>query len=120
MSYNYTLYQYPIYDGAKDWIYEKPPKHFPFFFEVADLIWWQNVMITYWKFPFYVCIVYLSVVFGIQSYMRTRPGFQLKKTLIVWNFIMAAVNFFGFVRQFQELYPMLYKPDGFHRSLCVR
>lgn len=116
---NYTMYK-PVYEGAKDWIYENPPKHLPFFFEVADLIWWQNLMLDYWKFPFYVATVYLTLVFGIQAWMKDREPFELRKTLILWNLSMGILNLVGFVRQFQELYPILNKPGGFHRSLCNR
>lgn len=114
--YNYNA----TYDRAKDWIYENPPKHFPFFFEVADLVWWQNVMVDYWQFPFVVCVVYLTTVFGMEGWMRGRTPFKLKRFLVCWNVTMALLNLFGFVRQMQELVPILAKPDGFHRSLCIR
>jgi elongation of very long chain fatty acids protein 6 len=121
MQQNFSLYNYnPSYDGAKDWIYQKPPKHIPFFFETADLVWWQNVMIDHWGFPFYVCAIYLSVVFGIREFMKNREPFQLRGFLLYWNLTMAALNLFGFVRQLQELVPIIGKADGFHRSLCLR
>jgi len=123
VSRNFSLYDYNAslhYDRARDWIYENPPKYVPFFFEVADLVWWQNVMIDYWEFPFVVSIVYLTVIFGIQAFMRNRQPFKLREVLITWNLVMAFLNLFGFIRQYQELVSILGKPDGFHRSLCVR
>jgi hypothetical protein len=108
------------FDRAKDWIYENPPKYLPFFFEVADLVWWQDVMLQYWQFPFFVCFIYLSTVFGIQAAMKKREAFQVKRFLILWNFARAALYLFGFVRQMQELVPIVLGTGGFHRSLCIR
>lgn len=113
---SYTL----AYEGAKDWIYVQPPKHHPFFFELVDMVWWQNMMIEYYTFPFYVCAAYLSIVFGLQAYMKNREAYKLRGILIAWNLTMAAINLFGFVRQAPELYEILGKSDGVHRSLCVR
>jgi len=121
MEGNFTIYKYNVtYDRAKDWMYENPPKHLPLFFEVADLVWWQTLMVDHWTFPFQVCVFYLSTVFGLQKVMKRREPFRLRQLLVLWNVLLAAVNFFGFMRQLQELVPILGKPDGFHRSLCIR
>jgi len=106
--------------GAKDWVYVKPAKFSPFFFELIDLVWWQDVMITYWKVPFYVCVIYLFTIFGIRRFMHDRKPMELRSVLFFWNFTMALINAMGFFRQIQELIPILGKPHGIHNSLCVR
>ncbi|CAL8097183.1 unnamed protein product [Orchesella dallaii] len=115
-----TMNHTNLYEGAKDWVYVQPPKHYPFFFENVNMVWWQNMMIEYWKFPFVICAIYLSIVFGIQAFMKNREAYKLRRVLIIWNLTMAAINLMGFLRQAPELYEILNKPDGIHRSLCVR
>ncbi|CAG0883218.1 unnamed protein product, partial [Cyprideis torosa] len=48
----------------------------------------------YWWIGFPICAVYLALIFGGRSYMRHRPAYVLRRTLICWNSTIALFSIF--------------------------
>lgn len=42
-------------------------------------------------------VAYLAMVFFLQRWMKNRPAFQLKTTLVVWNWLLSAASAAGAV-----------------------
>lgn len=71
-----------------------------------------------WTNGFYVCAVYVALVFGIRRLMRDRVAFRLKGPLILWNVMLSTFSIVGFTRTAPELYRAL-SAYGLHHSVCV-
>lgn len=107
--------------GFKGWKYDDPPKQDPLWFEHVDEESWANFFYVYWSVPLYTGTVYLLCVFFLQSYMKSKKPFQLKKTLFLWNMGLGIFSMMGFLRTVPELYTIVTSgPDGFVRSICNR
>jgi len=78
----------------------------------------QGWMEANWTTSFYWVGAYLLFIFLGQQYMENRPRFELKKTLILWNGLLAAFSIFGSYRMVPEMLWILNRPNGFHHSVC--
>ena len=70
----------------------------------------------------YVSIYYIGaymvfIVLG-QHYMQSRPGFELRNTLALWNFFLAVFSIIGTMRTVPEMLFVL-RHFGLHHSCCV-
>ena len=70
----------------------------------------------------YVCMYYIGVymVFVVlgQHYMQSRPRFELRNTLALWNFFLAVFSIIGTMRTVPEMLFVL-RNFGLHHSCCV-
>lgn len=60
----------------------------------------------------------MILVFGGQYYMQSRPRFNLKGVLCVWNTLLAAFSLMGALRTAPELFYVL-KNYGIYHSICI-
>lgn len=71
-----------------------------------------------WMTCFYYIGAYMIVVFGGQLYMQTRPRFELRLPLFIWNVFLALFSVWGAYRSAPELLYVLGN-HGFHYSVCI-
>merc|ERR1711915_324339 len=62
--------------------------------------------------------VYLAFVFGVQSYMKDREPFNLRKSLAVWSFSLAVFSIIGALRIWTEFLQTLTQKGVYH-SICI-
>ncbi|XP_076299155.1 very long chain fatty acid elongase 6-like [Lasioglossum baleicum] len=77
-------------------------------------IWMTNN----WTNGFYYCGIYMILIFGGQHYMSTRPKFDLRGVLSLWNTLLATFSIIGFTRTAPELIHVL-RNYGFYHSICI-
>jgi len=75
-------------------------------------------MIKHWTKGFYYCAIYMVLIFGGQYYMQSRPRFQLRGVLSLWNTVLAIFSIIGACRTAPELIHVL-KNYGLYHSICV-
>jgi len=62
-------------------------------------------------------VIYIILTFGIKSYMRDRPGFQLRGPLFCWNVTLAVFSIIGSIRTIPDLVGAL-SNEGWTYSIC--
>lgn len=109
-------------EGEKSfiWPYAEPPLYEPFWLEKFDVVSCRDWMEKNWHWSVYICIAYVAIAGLGEQLMKTRPPFDLRYSLVVWNLCMALFSALGFIRCLPELLLVLKGPNGFHRSVCVR
>ncbi|XP_059475539.1 elongation of very long chain fatty acids protein 6 [Neocloeon triangulifer] len=75
-------------------------------------------MIENWKNGFYYVGIYMILIFGGQHYMQSRPRFQLRGVLVMWNTALACFSILGACRTLPELLHTL-KNHGVYHSVCI-
>lgn len=85
-------------------------------FEFRDKQAW---MMRNWTTCFYYIGAYMVVVFGGQHYMASRPAYQLRGLLVLWNFLLATFSLMGTCRTLPEMLHTLWN-YGFYHSVCLR
>jgi len=78
----------------------------------------NNYMKAHWSDSILYSIVYVSVVFGVQMFMKNRPRYDLRPCLTTWSGILAVFSIFGAVRTLPELITSV-RDYGFEYSICV-
>lgn len=71
-----------------------------------------------WIISFYYIGAYMLVIYGGQLYMQTRPRFELKIPLFIWNVFLALFSIWGAYRSAPELLYVL-NQFGFRYSVCI-
>lgn len=71
-----------------------------------------------WTVAFYYVGIYMAFIFFGQLYMQNRPRFELRRTLIVWNSLLAAFSIMGACRTLPEFIHVL-RNHGIYHSVCV-
>jgi len=71
-----------------------------------------------WTSAFYYIGVYMLFIYGGQLYMQSRPRFELRAPLFLWNVFLAVFSIWGTYRSLPELLYVLGN-YGFHYSVCV-
>ena len=97
----------------------KPSSLFAFSFEenfdsLAARKWMQHN----WTSAFWLSAVYLIFIFGGQKIMKTRPRFELRTPLVIWNLTLSVFSALGALRAIPEFIFIL-KTYGFYASVCV-
>lgn len=75
-------------------------------------------MMKNWTNSFYYCGLYMILIFGGQHYMASRPRFELRGILCLWNTLLATFSIIGFTRTAPELIHVL-RHHGLHHSICI-
>lgn len=84
-------------------------------FEHHDTRIW---MTKNWTNGFYFCGIYMILIFGGQHYMQSRPRFELRGVLSLWNTALAAFSIIGACRTAPEFFHVL-KNYGLYHSVCI-
>lgn len=74
-------------------------------------------MEQYWFSSIYISLVYLFVVFDTKRHLSSRPAFNTKRWLAVWNSLLFVFSTMGAARTFPELYYGLTE-KGFRHCIC--
>ena len=75
-------------------------------------------MMKNWTNGFYYCGLYMILIFGGQHYMASRPRFELRGILCLWNTLLASFSIIGFTRTAPELIHVL-RHHGLLHSICI-
>ena len=75
-------------------------------------------MAANWHTSFYWIGAYIGIIFLGQHWMRSRPRYELRGPLALWNFLLAAFSIMGTYRTIPETIYMLNQKNGFHNSVC--
>lgn len=73
----------------------------------------RNWTLSFWFSAAYMVIIYLG-----QKWMANRPPFELKKTLLAWNSILAVISLLIVIRVVPECACVLLY-SGFQHSVCT-
>lgn len=71
----------------------------------------------YWTIVYPVILLYLLFIYFAREWMKSRPKFTLRRTLITWNSILALFSLWGAARSLPELYSTLCE-KGIHGAIC--
>ncbi|GAB6032158.1 hypothetical protein CHUAL_010810 [Chamberlinius hualienensis] len=74
-------------------------------------------MLNNWTQCFVYIGLYLPLIFLGRDYMKSRPRFELKGPLIIWNFALTVFSIFGLIRLLPEFISAL-QNYGFYYSIC--
>ena len=70
-----------------------------------------------WQLSIVYAVIYLALVFGGQHVMRKREKFDLRRSLIAWNFVLALFSLMGAVRLWPDFFLTIYR-NGVVFSIC--
>lgn len=70
-----------------------------------------------WKLSITLALVYVTLVFLGQAFMRSRPRYELRLPLVIWNLFLAGFSILGTIRVWPDLLYSLSK-DGFLHTVC--
>nr|BCL51434.1 fatty acid synthase [Plautia stali] len=101
--------------------YDVPNRNYSYIFNFEEEFEHQDTrvwMTKNWTISFYICGLYMILIFGGQHYMQSRPRFNLKGVLCVWNSLLAAFSLMGAFRTAPELFHVL-KTYGVYHSICI-
>ncbi|KAK6620939.1 hypothetical protein RUM43_011238 [Polyplax serrata] len=75
-------------------------------------------MLENWTYGFYYVGVYMILIFGGQHYMQSRPKYNLRGVLSLWNTLLAGFSIMGACRTAPELLHTL-RNYGLYHSVCI-
>ncbi|XP_067136221.1 very long chain fatty acid elongase 6-like isoform X1 [Centruroides vittatus] len=75
--------------------------------------WMKN----YWQLSLYSVSVYMIFIFAGRAYMKSRPPFDLRRILTVWNIVLAVFSIMGTLRTMPEFLHVI-REFGLTFSVC--
>ncbi|XP_063982047.1 very long chain fatty acid elongase 6 [Diachasmimorpha longicaudata] len=75
-------------------------------------------MTNNWTNVFYYVGIYMVLIFGGQYWMASRPRYELRGLLTLWNSLLATFSIIGFARTAPELIHVL-RNHGLYHSVCI-
>jgi len=102
------------------WEFDDPQTFDSFSFERMDPFYWRSLLEDNWKLGYYVGLVYLITIFGLRRWMRSRPAFELKGPLFIWNLSLGIFSLVGLLRTGPELVMVLSRKNGLFNSICSK
>jgi len=84
-------------------------------FDVAESRRWMRAN---WHISLYLIGAYMLCIVAGKRYMQSRPRYELRNALVLWNFFLAAFSIIGATRTVPELMYVL-RNFGLHHSVCV-
>ena len=78
----------------------------------------RDWMTNNWTNGFYACGIYMILIFGGQYWMSSRPRYELRGVLSLWNTMLATFSIIGFTRTAPELIHVL-RNYGIYHSVCI-
>lgn len=93
--------------------------------EKFSLDYWRVWLGVNWTWSVYISVIYLTVIFLVQLWMKNKPPYALRNVLTGWNFLLAVFSFLGTIRTWPEMVYILGHNSegffrGFHLSVCQR
>jgi hypothetical protein len=89
--------------------------------ENFSLDYWRLWLGSNWKLSGWISLLYIIAIFAGQLAMKNRPPFALRKTLFLWNILLAVFSILGTLRTWPEMYYILTtQHSGLHQSVCSR
>lgn len=76
-----------------------------------------NFMRGHWHYSFYISLLYVTSIFGIQNFMRDRPKYNLRGPLMLWSLMLAAFSITGFLVTGLYHWPYVFM-HGWKRGVC--
>ncbi|XP_071857614.1 very long chain fatty acid elongase 6-like [Bombus fervidus] len=73
---------------------------------------------NHYPYCFCYCLLYIILISAGKCFMFSRPKFELRGMLALWNASLAVFSIFGFLRMGSELYHVL-RHYGFQHSICI-
>jgi len=110
-------------DGFIDyspWVGRITHDYKPFWFEVFDWKYWAERCNRNYYYPIYISAAYILIIFSLQTLMRNRKPFHLKRELALWNGALGVFSILGFVRLFPEFWTRFNRENGGYLTLCQR
>lgn len=89
-------------------------------FEQIDPFFWQDLAEQTRPLCVLLAAIYITTIFRLEKYMRTRPPYQLRTKLFLWNFTLGIFSIFGFVRMLPGFLDVMSQPGGFYSSICKK
>ncbi|CAG7732587.1 unnamed protein product [Allacma fusca] len=89
-----------------------------FDFEVIDLPYIVKTMDDLTPWILALCLVYIASIFALQHWMKDRAAYDLRKPLIIWNFGLALFSVVGALRQFPEVFGIVFD-KGVYACGCL-
>jgi len=77
----------------------------------------RDWMMANWTQCFWYCGIYMILIWSGKLLMQSRPRFELRRALIMWNLFLATFSILGTMRTLPELLYTL-SVHGFHHSMC--
>jgi len=77
---------------------------------------WDILEANSWL-PVAACAIYVLAIHLGQRYMKSRPAWNLRRSLAVWNLLLAVFSAFGFIRMATQL-THNFSHYGFRDSVC--
>ncbi|XP_067131601.1 very long chain fatty acid elongase 6-like [Centruroides vittatus] len=81
--------------------------------QYVDNKWTQS----FFPYSIPLSLAYVIIIFSLQTYMKSRPPFQLRWPLVIWNILLAAFSICGTLRLLPGLW-ILIREFGFMFSVC--
>ncbi|XP_023222628.1 elongation of very long chain fatty acids protein 6-like [Centruroides sculpturatus] len=72
---------------------------------------------SFFPYAISMSLAYVIIIFYLQNYMKSRPPFQLRWPLVIWNILLAAFSICGTLRLLPGLW-VLIREFGFMFSVC--
>lgn len=120
-SDNLTYFHQVVRDQPFGWKYTQPQRSPYFSFEELDHFFWPKFIEANRIWALYAGVIYIVTIFGVQKWMRTRPAYQLRKPLFLWNAGLGIFSIMGFWRTIPGLVYVLFGgkvENGFYKSIC--
>lgn len=74
-------------------------------------------MTNNWHLSLVYAFLYIIAIFVGQRYMKSREKFDLRRSLVAWNLVLAAFSFVGASRMWPEFIYTIYN-QGVDHSIC--
>ncbi|XP_023210118.1 elongation of very long chain fatty acids protein 3-like [Centruroides sculpturatus] len=84
-----------------------------YLYQYVDNDWTQSFL----PYAVPISLAYVIIIFSLQNYMKSRPPFQLRWPLVIWNILLAAFSICGTLRLLPGLWISL-REFGFTFSVC--
>lgn len=82
-----------------------------------DSYYFINLVGTYRWMAKYFMLVYLGGIYSLKQYMKTRPKYDLRVPLVLWNIALATLSTWGAIRSIHELLQVI-NIYGLKFSIC--
>ncbi|XP_023222653.1 putative fatty acid elongation protein 3 [Centruroides sculpturatus] len=81
--------------------------------QYVDNKWTQS----FFPYTISISLAYVIIIFSLQNYMKSRPPFQLRWPLVIWNMLLAAFSICGTLRLLPGMWISI-REFGFMFSVC--
>jgi hypothetical protein len=91
---------------------------FDFESDFEHMIYKPWMVANWWTVCAYASALYALLLLGGQAFMASRPRFEMRGPLVVWNVFLALFSIMGAARTLPELAHVL-STHGVYHSVCI-